>query len=274
MLLASATIACTAPRPPGSAPAAPIRIGVDAGHGNYHTIDDRYQPFAELLRGHGFTVTSLHGHFDAARLAPLDVLVIANATGPEEGQHALAADEVTAIRRWVDGGGALWLIADHFPFGGAVAPLAASFGVEMSNGLVGDEDHRWSGSDDAGVLVFAGDLLADHPIVRGRRAAEQVHTVVTFVGQSLRGPADSVAVLRLADSAQEMLPPDRRLTSAAGRAQGLALLAGQGRIYVAAEAAMFTEQTKGDGTPMGMNAPGNDDRQYTINVARWLSRGL
>ncbi len=27
-------------------------------------------------------------------------------------------------------------------------------------------------------------------------------------------------------------------------------------------------------TPVGMNTPGSDDRQFSLNVVRWLGRGL
>jgi len=267
LLLVILAASCAATRAPDR-----LRFAVDAGHRNYHTIEERYQPFAELLRASGFVVTSSRHAFDAQTLAGADVLVIANATGPDPDRPALAEAEVTAVRKWVEHGGALWLIADHYPFGGASAALARAFGVEMSDGLVGDETHRWAGADDPGNIVFTpGHGLAAHPIVRGRTPAETVHTVVTFVGQSLVAPPGSVAILTLSADAREMMPPDRHVVSAAGRAQGVALVVGRGRVYVSAEAAMFTEQTKPDGTAMGMNAAGNDDRQLAINIARWLT---
>lgn len=176
----------------GCARPGPARFGVDAGHANYHTADARYRPFAELLRRDGFVVGGVTGRLDAARLGALDVLVIANASAE------LEAGEIEATARWVRGGGALWLIADHAPFGGTVAPLARAFGVEMSNGLVGDEARRWEGADDPGNIVYerGAGLIADHPIVRG------VARVVTFVGQSLRGPPGATAILTLSSAAR------------------------------------------------------------------------
>jgi hypothetical protein len=43
-----------------------------------------------------------------------------------------------------------------------------------------------------------------------------------------------------------------------------------------AEAAMMTAQLAGPGgqSKFGMNAPGSDDRQFAINVLRWLGRRL
>jgi len=59
---------------------------------------------------------------------------------------------------------------------------------------------------------------------------------------------------------------------ARGRAQGVALQFGSGRVVVLGEAAMLTAQIGGDGHPFGMNVPGNDDRQLALNILHWLSR--
>jgi hypothetical protein len=63
-----------------------------------------------------------------------------------------------------------------------------------------------------------------------------------------------------------------------GRAQGLALRFGKGRVVMMGEAAMFSAQVvrfEEDGKPqefkMGMNVPGSDDRQFLLNVMHWLS---
>jgi len=65
-------------------------------------------------------------------------------------------------------------------------------------------------------------------------------------------------------------------SSAAGRAQGVALPFGAGRVVVLGEAAMLSAQVveiPGRETiHMGMNVPGTDDRQFALNVMHWLSR--
>lgn len=263
-------VACGTPNDRVASPPAPAppRIAVDEAHHNYHTATGRYEPFARLLRAQGFEVRGWTTSFE--QLHGIDVLVIANAAGEEPSRPAVTDAEAAAVQTWVDRGGSLWLIADHYPFGGAVAPLARAFGVEMSNGVVGDEKHYWNGADEPGNIVYTASagLASDHPITHS------VGTVVTFVGQSLRGPLNSASILTLSEDAREMFPPSRDLVAPAGRSQALAFAAGRGRVFVAGEAAMFTEQVKRDGTPMGMNAPGNDDRQLTINIARWLAHRL
>ena len=99
---------------------------------------------------------------------------------------------------------------------------------------------------------------------------------MTFTGQSLKGPTDSVALLKLSDSAKDV--PDREATtstSAAGRAQSLALKFGKGRVVVQGEAAMLSAQVAGqEKFKMGMNVEGTDDKQFALNIVHWLSGAL
>jgi hypothetical protein len=68
----------------------------------------------------------------------------------------------------------------------------------------------------------------------------------------------------------------QRFASAAGRAQGLAVPFGAGRVVILGEAAMFSAQVVRipgrDPMYMGMNVPGHDDQQFAFNVLHWLSR--
>jgi hypothetical protein len=68
----------------------------------------------------------------------------------------------------------------------------------------------------------------------------------------------------------------QRFASAAGRAQGLAMPFGAGRVVILGEAAMFSAQVVRipgrDPMYMGMNVPGHDDQQFALNVLHWLSR--
>jgi hypothetical protein len=87
----------------------------------------------------------------------------------------------------------------------------------------------------------------------------------------LKGPAGSTAILKLSNQAYDVFdinsPDKARIVSAAGRAQAVALAFGKGRVFVAAEAAMFTAQK----TNFGMNYPGTDDKQFVLNVIHWLT---
>ena len=111
------------------------------------------------------------------------------------------------------------------------------------------------------------------PITEGRGEDERINLVRSFTGQSLKGPDDSVAILKLADTATDS-PNFQAETSvsAAGRAQAVALKFGKGRVVVQGEAAMLSAQVSGpENRRMGMNVPGNDNRQYALNLMHWLS---
>src|SRR5215475_12488477 len=53
-------------------------VVIDAAHHNFHTVDGRYAPFAQLLRNNGMMVDGSHAPFTDASLAHVDILVIAN----------------------------------------------------------------------------------------------------------------------------------------------------------------------------------------------------
>jgi hypothetical protein len=255
------------------------RVMFDEAHHNFHTTDGRYKPFVDLLMNDGYNVIRNRQSFSKTRLSGFKILVIANALGAEEDdddgadKSAFNDDEIAAVADWVKGGGALLLIADHAPFGGAAAALANRFGVDMSKGYTFDPQNSVAGSPTQ--LIFSRDnkLLATHPITAGRNENERVKLVRSFTGQSLKGPEGSIDILKLSDSATDS-PTYQSQTSvsAAGRAQAIALKFGKGRVVVHGEAAMLTAQIAGaEKHPMGMNTPGNDNKQYALNLMHWLS---
>ena len=143
----------------------------------------------------------------------------------------------------------------------------------MSKGFTYDEAN--SAPNSPSLLIFSREnkLLATHPISEGRDQNEKLNMVQSFTGQSLKGPEDSVAILKLGDTAKDT--PNREAdssVSAAGRAQAIALKFGKGRVVVQGEAAMLSAQIAGQNKQkMGMNVPGNDNKQYALNVVHWLS---
>ena len=73
--------------------------------------------------------------------------------------------------------------------------MAGQFGIEMSNWGVDDEKH--SDPDAYSWLMFRRDngLLLSHPVTEGRSPEERVNGVITFTGQSLKGPLGSVPII-------------------------------------------------------------------------------
>lgn len=255
------------------------RVMFDEAHHNFHTTEGRYKPFVDLMVNDGYRVIRNRQSFSKARLETYKILVIANALGAEEDDDAGAAesafndDEITAVHDWVKNGGSLLLIADHAPFGGAAAALANKFGVDMSKGYTFDPENSVTGSPTQLIFSRENKLLGSHPITEGRNENERIKLVRSFTGQSLKGPEGSAGILNLANTAFDR-PTYAAETStpAAGRTQVVAFKFGKGRVLVQGEAAMLSAQIAGaDNHPMGMNVPGNDNRQYALNLMHWLS---
>lgn len=255
------------------------RVMFDEAHHNFHTTDGRYKPFVDLLTNDGYNVIRNRQSFSKTRLSGFKILVIANALGAEEDddegadQSAFNEDEIAAVHDWVKSGGALLLIADHAPFAGAAATLAKRFGVEMSMGYTFDPENSVAGSPSHLIFSRENKLLNTHPITEGRGENERIRLMRSFTGQALKGPEGSVAVLSLSDSAYDSPGFNSGLSvSAAGRAQAVALKFGKGRVVVHGEAAMLSAQISGpERRTMGMNTPGNDNKQYALNLMHWLS---
>ena len=255
------------------------RVMFDEAHHNFHTTDGRYKPFADLMTNDGYQVIRNRKPFTKQSLDSFKVLVIANALGAEEmddegaDTSAFTEDEIKVVYDWVKGGGALLLIADHAPFGSAAAALGTKLGVDMSKGYTFDAAN--SLPQKPSFLIFSREnkLLGSHPIVDGRNEKERVNKVLSFTGQSLKGPDDSAAVLKLSDTAQDSANHEQKsMTSAAGRAQAIAFKVGKGRVMVQGEAAMLSAQIAGpEKFKMGMNYEGFDNKQYALNVMHWLT---
>jgi len=271
------------------------KVLFDEAHNNFHTASGRYKPFADLIANDGYQVTPNTQKFSAQTLKGFDLLVISNALGaprmnqPEAGNPAFTDAECDAVRDWVKGGGALLLIADHAPMGAANQILAQRFGVDMRSAFTADSLNYDKESGNQGFLVYSRDngLLMDHPITKGRDAGERINRIMTFTGQSIKGPAGSKVLLKLADTAKDTPPPsqadiqaaiekarqggqtqlpppngmnlppgvttvrvqvpENAAMSAAGRAQGIAFNFGKGRAVVLGEAAMLSAQMTGPG---------------------------
>ena len=264
----------------------------DEAHHNRHDIRGTYRPFAEVVRNDGFAVQTLAGGIDAEALGQAKVLVIVTAQSQTEtnAEAAFKAAELQAIAAFVQDGGSLLLVTDHYPFPNAVETLANVLGVEVAKGMTFDPLHHRRGSGDDSRLLFSrqNGLLGDHPVTNGRMRDEAVQLVETFTGDAVRAAPhlQATQILKLSDKAVNRLatPSIRRVGGdvvvdvqfgapkpAVGWAQGLAFAMGKGRVVVLAEAAMITAQEDG-GRKLGMNSPGNDNRQFLLNVMRWLGR--
>jgi hypothetical protein len=268
------------------------KILFDQGHHNHHRIGSTYHPFAALLRNDGFAIDTLSGPITQAELKDAQILAIVTAQADTEtnAEPAFTAPEIAAIASWVRKGGSLLLVSDHYPFANSIETLAGALGLEVAKGMTFDPvNHRKETRDDS-RLVFsrANGLLGEHPVISGRRQGEAVRLVETFTGDAVRPRPGSGAqpLLALGSTAVNRLgtPNVRRENGdvivevkfgaplpAAGWSQGVTLGLGSGRVVVLADAAMITAHEDG-GRKLGMNSPGNDNRQFLLNIMRWLGR--
>ena len=255
------------------------RVLFDEAHNNFHTSHGRYKPFVDLITSDGYNVMGNLKPFTRSSLETFKILIIVNALGAEEmdeegaEKSAFTEEECDAVRDWVKRGGSLLLIADHAPFGGAAESLAKRFGIEMSKGFVIDAAHSLEGSPSILTFTRENKLMLDHPITRGRNDSEKVDRIVAFTGQALKVAEPNAVFMKLGEGARDKADRTAEESVAVGgQAQGLALKFGKGRVVALGEAAMLSAQVAGPNrTPMGMNVPGNDNRQLALNIMHWLS---
>ncbi|WP_419321164.1 hypothetical protein ACN2C7_08955 [Caulobacter sp. ErkDOM-E] len=244
-------------------------IAIDASHENFHTVDGRYAPTSAVARSDGYRVVSLDAAPTAQTLSQVKILVVANALTP------FAAQEVAAIRAWVEAGGSLLLIADHMPFGTAADGVAKAFGFRFEDSFAAEVVR--------GPEVFSKDngRLLDSPITRGQAKGKPVDKIISFTGTVLHAPAGATPLMRLGSGWSILYPkeawkfdettPTRPSTEADLR--GAAMEVGKGRIALFSEAAMFSAQRANNGAKAGFNAPGAEqNKQFLLNVLHWLSR--
>ena len=237
------------------------RVLFDEAHHNFHTASGRYKPFADLITSDGYQVIPNTAKFSRESLRRGDILIIANALGAEGMGQPGAADpaftdaECDAVRDWIKEGGTLLFITDHAPMGSAAECLAKRFNVSMSKGATSDPQNSeggdpgsssprrttsWATTRSSGAGMIPSGSTASRPSPARRS----------------RAPRGASPFLKLAETAVDNSFDDEKPTSAAGRAQGLALGFGKGRIVVLGEAAELSAQVR-RARRFGMNVAGH-----------------
>lgn len=260
-----------------------LKVVFDEAHKNHHQISRTYSPFAALVTHDGCKVTANDGSITASKLAGADIYVIATAASQEEpgDQAAFSETETGVLEEWVQNGGSALIITEHYPFGLAMKSLLEKFGVEVHNGYT--EDSVLNNPLVADALLFEkskGNLNRSHPVTR------DIERVNTFTGSSVRGDSTWTDLLILSSSAQNYnvdVTVSREggdvsvgvtysdFYPASGFSQGICKQYGKGKIAVLAESAMVTAQFDKHGNKFGMNVPGCDNKQFTLNLIRWLA---
>ena len=252
---------------PGRAFCRGPRVVVDAGHANFHTIEDdavagRWWGFARLLLNDGYDVQqSSEALTTMLRPSDIDVLVIASPT-TEAGldAEALPSGEVRAIVEWVAEGGSLFLVIDHSPYEQVGNLLRAIGLVPLPTGQ-------------SPGLTFThadGTLNGASAVATGPGPDTAIDRVTTFTGTAFaiaaRPPGDAYYEPVL------VFPPESSGSSGgtevdlSGMLEAVAIEFGAGRIFVSGEAGGLTAQDS-----FGMQETPQNER-YLRNILWWLTQ--
>lgn len=251
-------------------------VYVDEAHNNFHTLEGRFAPFANLLKKDGYSFLPFSEQISAESLMPVDILVISNALHEDDlgawilpNPSAFTPSEIKALETWVSDGGSLLLIADHMPFPGAAEKLAAEFGFRMNNGFAIDTTRQ-------GPIIFSkiDKTLNEHAIT------QPIDSIASFTGQGFEIPDDAITLLKLPKNVTSLMPDtawqfhaQTPSLSLAGWSQGAVKTHEKGKVAVFGEAAMFTAQVAGPNRiKVGMNAESAPQNYlFVLRVMKWLA---
>jgi hypothetical protein len=252
----------------------------DEAHHNFHTADGTYRPFVDVLRRDGFPVLPVRDPISPDRLHDCRVFVIADAQPPAAAGDPPTFDrrEVESLNAWVRDGGALFLITDHRPDPGAIQELAASFGIEFSDGYV--LNGAPAGPERPMLFVVEDGTLTGDPLLAASGDEDGLSQVATFTGAAFRA-GEGFRPLLVFGPGRESWTPRRYWTftdetprvDVSGWYQGGVRTYGSGRLAVFGEAAMFTAQAfDGGRVRAGMNADESvDNLRLLRRLMRWLA---
>lgn len=254
---------------------------IDGAHNNFHRANGNFAPLKILIEKDGYNVKSLDSAISEKKLKGCHILVISNALAANNVGRwyipvcpAFTEQEVKTIKKWVEKGGRLLLIADHMPFAGAANILANAFGFAYINGFADNNMDGWPPS----VFRVKDKSLASF-VATGRNTSEKVDSVAAFTGSAFTHPTTATPVLLftkkdtviITDTAWRINDKTTR-QSLESKAMGAILKFGKGRVAVFGEAAMFTAQLRNNNT-VGFNASeAPQNVQFILNVFHWLDK--
>lgn len=273
-------------------------VAIDEAHKNTHTYGSReFQGFVKLVQADGCRVRPFTTAITGESLKGIDVLIISNPGGWQRPGDSLSDVEIYAMTRWIRAGGSLLFVLDHMPFPLNAEKVAAGLGItDWHNGYARVE---LPDSQSVGNIIFwradffpggeptiaatgpgggtgyqgADAVLARHRITEGRDSTELVRRVATFVGSAFKVSSGYEKLLTLPRRASSFTPPptpdaippitkDTPRTPVEGWQQGAVRNMGKGRLAVFGETGLFS------------GGPAADNRQFVLNVMRWLTRVL
>lgn len=255
-------------------------ILIDYVHNNITvaTAEEEFKPLYKLLTNDGFNVKKNYGFLTTESLVQVNVLVLKGGM--------FTQSEIDVVKNWVQNGGALLTFTHHH--WSLFDPVLQSFGVQTNeieitedslHGLIRD------GFNTSPLYIYISEtdsLLGNHVILRGRDESERIRKIQTLASKTIVGPPGSSILLKLSPSAVDFMSIDLfngnskvPVSTKGNRSLGIAFTYGKGRVVVtdawALMALLFENSERGK---MGMNTPGNDNKQFALNIVRWLTRFL
>lgn len=233
------------------------------------------RPFADLLANDGFIVRLSKAILTEDLLKQTNVLVVAG--------DPLTKEEVDISNNWIKRGGSLFVMTHHDQMD--FDNYLNSLGVQTGEINVSQDSLHGLERDGISLnpsYIYFNDkdkLLGKHPIIQGRSYEESIHFVKSFGGgKSIVGPPGCSVILRLSKSAVDLMNIDPFIGSRVcvnqkgERSFGVAFKMGKGKVVVLSSALITTaELFPPDWGKIGMNNPGSDNKQFALNIIRWLT---
>ncbi|MDX6243777.1 MAG: hypothetical protein QOE76_1500 [Frankiales bacterium] len=231
-----------------------IRPGMPERMNPANPGDASYQQAAELLRHRGHDVSAqVDGRLTDESLATYDVLVLAHPSDPQWerttwiGTPLLTQDEITAVERFVLGGGGLIVLGecDQDKYGNNLNELLGRFGVRIITTTVQDlHNHN-------GVATWVLADLVPHPVL----ATEDILAGVAgacFYRAGVIEAADAQVLARTSPTADP-----------AGLPLAVTVEPGAGRVAVFADSDLFGDDSIAD----------YQHRELWANTVAWVAGG-
>jgi len=253
-------------------------VHVDEAHNNFHTLGTRYYSFGEVLKNDGYRPQPFAQKFSDESLRSCKIIVIANALSDTLAwvlptRPAFTDGEATALKKWVENGGALFLIADHMPCPGAVKPIGKAFGINLYNG------YALYNKDGQEIFTRAAGTLKANAITNGRNPSERVDSIAVFTGHAFLPLRPVEKIIEFNDDHSVLFPnppgdfrEDTPSIDASGLMHSVYFTQGKGRVVIVGEAAMFSAQLAGPNRfKAGMNEPAAKyNPQLLLNIIHYL----
>jgi hypothetical protein len=280
-------------------------IGYDEAHKNTTTYA-RYPELIQLIQADGYRPRPFVQTLSAASLADIDILLT------NDPATSLSNDEVSAVLAWVNGGGSLLLVLDHYA--SMQSKLTSTLGVRnwpgngasvrtdlcrpelrgcVAQGNLAMNILFWRselfpggeptlailGSGGGRAYQSADAVLGKHAITEGRGSSERIRRVATFSGSAFEALSGGVPLLTLPRGAGIGAPT----TTATNVVLGEPGLSGtpvagwlQGAVIEVGKGrvAIFADSAVVSGGSAADAGQFIDNRQFVLNVFHWLSRVL